>query len=352
MILFDCEKLRGMLSGFYAYTYELGRALLAESAVRTEPLGVYIPRQCEHLLPLDGVPRRYWHHLDKHFQPLGRDVRLFHASSQLTRYTPRSWRVPVLTTVHDLNFLHMTPDCGHLEGLERRTDRAVRNATHIVTVSDFSARDIISHYGIDPSRVTRIYNGVSRYAGPLQRPAGLPDRPFLLFLGRVTETKNVHVLPALLAGNDYTLVMAGPMDKIPVERDRVLEEAHRWGVGDRIVFLGPVQAAEKHYLYRHCEAFLFPSLCEGFGLPALEALQYGKPVFLSRRTSLPEIGGDCAFYFNDEFDPEGMRKEFSDGMAAFARGELSQEAIEAHIARFDWRQAAREYYDLYERLLR
>ena len=52
------------------------------------------------------------------------------------------------------------------------------------------------------------------------------------------------------------------------------------------------------------------SLAEGFGLPVIEAMTYGKPVFLSRRTSLPEIGGDKAFYFNDEFDPDGMKEKF------------------------------------------
>ena len=349
MILFDCEKLRNPFNGFHTYTLHLAEALLSESARREEKLGLYIPRAQSSLFPA-GTPMRYWHHLDKYWMWLRRDVRIFHASTQLTRYTPRSWRLPVLSTVHDLNFLHLDFPEKVREGLRRRTEEAIRNATHIAAISQYARNDILARYDVPEEKITVIYNGASPYRGPVLAPETPPGRPFLLYLGRVTDSKNIHVLPAILQDNDYDLIVAGPTDRIDREGPLIRKEAARWGVSDRVHFTGALDDAHKAWYLSHCEAFLFPSLAEGFGLPVLEALHYGKPVFSSGRSSLPEVGGDCVFYFNAEFDPEGMQREFAAGMEAFRNGAVPPEKIAAHLSRFTWENAARRYYDLYESL--
>ena len=80
-------------------------------------------------------------------------------------------------------------------------------------------------------------------------------------------------------------------------------------------------------------------------------MQYGIPTFISDRTSLPEIGGDCAFYFNHEFDPDGMRQEFEEGMSDFRSGVITPEAMKRRAALFNWETAAKKYYDIYESIL-
>src|SRR5207344_2364333 len=93
-----------------------------------------------------------------------------------------------------------------------------------------------------------------------------------------------------------------------------------------------VSDARKSWLYAHCKAFLFPSLTEGFGLPPLEAMHFGKPVFLSKLTSLPEVGGDAAAYF-DDFEPLSMRHGIESAMPALL---ARSEEIRRHAAGFNW----------------
>jgi glycosyltransferase involved in cell wall biosynthesis len=110
-----------------------------------------------------------------------------------------------------------------------------------------------------------------------------------------------------------------------------------------------VSDAQKAWAYAHCAGFLFPSLTEGFGLPPVEAMHFGKPVFLSRLTSLPEVGGPAAEYF-DNFTPLAMRAVVQRGLDHAAQPGRS-EFIRAHAARFNWDHAVDAYLALYRRLL-
>ncbi len=126
--------------------------------------------------------------------------------------------------------------------------------------------------------------------------------------------KNFHVLPALLVGNDHELIISGV--ETPY-KSKIMEEAEKFGVTDRVKITGTISEEDKAWYYKNCTAFVFPSIAEGFGLPVIEAMHFGKPVFLSTHTSLPEIGGDAAFYF-PTFEPADMQATFANGMAEFA----------------------------------
>ena len=93
---------------------------------------------------------------------------------------------------------------------------------------------------------------------------------------------------------------------------RILEE----GLSDRFFLVGTIDEAHKIWYYQNAEAFIFPSLLEGFGLPVAEAMSMGLPLFISDKTSLPEIGGDDAYYFKN-FEAESMKDVFISGMKDF-----------------------------------
>jgi glycosyltransferase involved in cell wall biosynthesis len=120
------------------------------------------------------------------------------------------------------------------------------------------------------------------------------------------------------------------------------------GIADRVHFLGIITEKQKLWAYQNCKAFVFPSLSEGFGLPVVEAMSVGKPIFLSNLTSLPEIGGDDAYYFND-FSPENMVKTFQEGMADFEKNPQKSERLRQRAAKFTWKKAAEAYWELYLR---
>ena len=114
---------------------------------------------------------------------------------------------------------------------------------------------------------------------------------------------------------------------------------------------GTVTENDKIYLYRNCSGFLFPSLVEGFGLPVIEAMRFGKPVFISDKTSLPEIGGELAFYWND-FNPDYMADIFISKMNAYKNNieDMKNKLIE-YSNRYDWKKSIKKYQELYLEIL-
>jgi glycosyltransferase involved in cell wall biosynthesis len=223
----------------------------------------------------------------------------------------------------------------------------IDRADYIVCVSQFTLSTVTSHLRLGNRPVQVIYNGcdVSEFPA-FDHPRFRPARPFIFSLGTVLPKKNFHVLPGLLGGNDHELVIAGILD--PDYEKIIRAEARRHGVQDRVHLTGPISEEEKSWYFRNCLAFAFPSLAEGFGFPVVEAMHYGKPVFLSDHASLPEIGGSEAYYFTD-FDPAAMREVFARGMADYqAQGRAEQ--LRQRALRYSWDRAAQDYLHIYRKL--
>ncbi len=155
----------------------------------------------------------------------------------------------------------------------------------------------------------------------------------------------IHLLGQL---PQYRLIIAGN-DRTPYAA-HIRRYAAEAGVAERVVLPGIVNDATRYWLYKNCTAFLFPSLTEGFGLPVIEAMQFGKPVFLSAATSLPEIAGPMAFYFRS-FEPEPMVRVFCEGMAAYAAAASYPARLTARARQFSWDKAAAEYLAQYREVL-
>ena len=111
-----------------------------------------------------------------------------------------------------------------------------------------------------------------------------------------------------------------------------------------------VTEEEKAYLYASCRAFLYPSLCEGFGLPPIEAMKFGKPVFLSALTSLPEVGGEHAFYWN-ELSPETMAEKIKEMLPVFYNHPDYALQMRQNAERFNWNNCVNQYIQYYLEIL-
>ena len=263
----------------------------------------------------------------------------------------------LILTIYDLNFLERTDysapkKARKLARLQRKIDRAAM----LTAGSAYTASVVREHLNIPESLPFKVvYTGVA--VSPANAPEQLPvhsplssltDLPFFLFVGVIHPKKNVHtLLPLLEAFPDYRLVLAGP-DRHPYAQ-HIREQAQKLGVADRLLMPGAVDEPTKLWLYAHCEVFLFPSLSEGFGLPVAEAMTFGKPVFISNLTSLPEVGGKEAYYF-ENFEPESMAKTLHDGLHDFGQNALRQERLRKRAAGFSWPSVAGEYWKLYREL--
>lgn len=348
MILFDCERLKHSHTGLYHFCEQLGTALqrhLKDTSSHKE-LGFYVPTR---LIGKWGNDCKYLSVNPLHkifFSPT--NIELWHSAYQLSHYMPK--KVPILQTVHDLNYLYEPLS---RKQKQRRIDIIKRNigkTSRIVTISQATKKELLTHFDVGDTPIQVIYNGCNIYQGPIIEPKTKPNRPFLFSVSIILPKKNLQVLPCLLQGNDYELILAGINNDAGYVRD-IYNEAKKWGVSDRVHLIGAIPEAEKHWYLRNCTAFLFPSIAEGFGLPVIEAMQYGKPVFLSQHTCLPEIGGDYAYYFNYEFDRYSMQNEFLKGMEDFNQGGKKAEDIKTHAQTFSWEKAAAEYWNLYEEML-
>ncbi len=256
----------------------------------------------------------------------------------------------VVLTIQDLNYLH---DSRKSEAKKQRfksqLQAKINRADYLVFISAYTQRDVQAHFelGDTPQRV--IPNGCNLADVPADLPYPLlaTGRPFLFTIGTIAEKKNFHVLPSLLVGNDRLLIIAGITQQAHY-LEKIKQEAHDLGVSDRMIFAGAVSEEDKMALYLHCEAFVFPSLAEGFGLPVVEAMHLGKPVFLSQFTSLPEVGGPEAYYFTD-FEGDSMRETLTKGLQDYQKKDKKQ-AIQAWSKQFDWSVAAASYMEVYAKL--
>jgi glycosyltransferase involved in cell wall biosynthesis len=163
------------------------------------------------------------------------------------------------------------------------------------------------------------------------------------------KKKNFHALIPLMKHNrELELVIAGRPDDRDYISDLLLK-AKNEGVSDKVHFIGQVSESEKSWYYHNCEAFVFPSEAEGFGLPVVEAMSIGKPVFASPYSVLPEIGQESAFYFMD-FSGEKMQECFIKGMNKYHSESMAQSIIDRSND-FSWDKAAGEYLKLYRQLI-
>jgi glycosyltransferase involved in cell wall biosynthesis len=178
----------------------------------------------------------------------------------------------------------------------------------------------------------------------VQQPVpDLAGRRFFLHVSRMAPSKNVGTIVALArAWPERTFVLAGPA----WGHSKWLHDELSGTMPNVHVLLG-VDDSVKAWLLENCEAFLFPSLAEGFGLPPLEAMQFGTPVFLSDRTCLPEVGGTHAAYFRD-FSAAAMRKVIE---AELPRLQANREAARTWAQTFTWDRCVAGYVDLYTGLL-
>lgn len=339
-------------SGLYHYCQNLGVHINRLLEAEHQPLmQMYLPPRRKVIFdpePYHLVEER-WHKL---FRPFLKDCRVWHAPFQSGRILPDKKRYPnlkVVLTVHDLNVLHE----GKPEDLQQKslahTQSLIDQSDAIVCISEFTKSDVLAHCRVGDKPVYVIYNGLNKAPEQVGEPTGYrPAGEFLLGIGYQNKKKNFHVLLPLLQSNpDLELLLAGHHDD-PVYVDQMRQSAQTMGVSERLHLLGTVSEADKAWYLKHCKALLHPSLAEGFGLPVIEAMQFGKPVFLSTATSLPEIGGDAAFYFPN-FDAEAVQETFRQGMNSYDTSRA--EAIIHNAARFTWEESARQYLAVYRSLM-
>lgn len=205
-------------------------------------------------------------------------------------------------TLYDLTY-EVMPHLFPKHDLADQKALSARHAHGIIAISESTRRDGIERLGLNPNKVKTIYLGSSlpRLEGDIPKPF---DFPYLLYVGQRVAHKNFGLIAEALtrlkgSARDAHLVCFGGTQFTPAEAEALKkagwENRIHWLTGDDDVLIR---------LYRHALALVYPSFYEGFGLPVLEAMSQGCPVLISNSSSLPEVGGMAARYFDPRSSEE------------------------------------------------
>lgn len=273
-------------------------------------------------------------------------------------HAPKMRKARIVMTVHDLRLYRYPETYSFLryQFLKRAVKESIDRVDQIIAISQFTKDEIIDTCGVSPDKVTVIPEAINRsffnadvikdYSLP-QEYAYLKDCRFLFCLSQIEPRKNharlikaFSAIKAMGGFDDLRLVLAGrkllnarPVLKLIAETPDV-------------VYLDYVPTEMMLWLYRNASLFVYPSYYEGFGFPPLEAASLGTVSAVGNLSSVPEVCGDCAFYF-DPYDVSDMSKVIA---AALKDESLIQEKkarLESQLNKFSWEKNAIETIKVY-----
>jgi len=272
---------------------------------------------------------------------------------------PRARGIALVQTLHDMQHREHPEYFSRTELQFRRLgyDAGARSADRVVTVSAHAREQIVEHLGIEPGRIDVIAHGLdhARFtAGPVEadaellRPLHLPQR-YVLYPANLWPHKNHERLIDALALTEHRethLVLTGQGYG---RLEALLERARAGGVADRVHHLGHVPGALIAPLYRAAAGLVFPSLFEGFGIPAIEAMACGCPVAASDRSALPEVVAGAGLVF-DATDPADIARAVDELVSADPTPLVA--AGLARASQFTWERCATEHLASYRTAVR
>ena len=349
-VVIDIYSAKNRNVGVGEYSFRLGESLAKRAETFSKEdvrLQFLVPKELKGCFG-DGVDYIAVNKLNRYFyRYLYIGCSLFHAVHQFAFVRFMLGAKRSLLTLHDVNFMYEKQGAKLLK-YKKKIGRRINFYDEIVYISKFVEQDVMRVYPENnvPSNV--IYNGVADTSQNYKCDEVLPfDDGFLLHLSSLQPKKNPELLIRMMQYlPSERLVIVGNWSSAYGEYLRgVIKELDL----KNVVAMQHVSDSVKATLYKKCKAFLFPSLCEGFGLPPIEAMHFGKPVFLSTLTSLPEVGGELAYYWA-ELEPKAMAESFEKGIAHW-QSAGSVPDVKAWASKFSWDACADAYMQLYLRLL-
>lgn len=370
-VALELQPCCGKRSGIGTYTYEIAKRLkdqdglefcgnLFNFAGRNDNSaalqGIEMPINESRVFPY-GVYRRVWNYLPISYQdlfPQKVDLSIF-----FNYIVPPRISGKIITAIYDMTYLRYpeTMNETNLHRIKSGIEYSVKRSDHIITISEFSKREICTLLNVPEEKVSIVYSA------PAQFELGAKwetitekfhiSKPYILYVGTIEPRKN---LVRLIQAFDYLkrrhhiahqLVLAGGKGWQNEEIYQIAEEVQ---AREDIIFTGYISAEEKSALYQYASVFAFPSLYEGFGMPPLEAMHFDCPVVCSNAASLPEVVGDAARLVDplDEVNiAEGIWHVLSDKEYA---ADLVQKG---HVqkAKFSWDTSAQKLTEICKKVL-
>ena len=259
----------------------------------------------------------------------------------------KPFTITYLDMIHE-KFVGQFPELGFDRTLMENKRMLIHEADRVIAISQATKDDMVDHYGVNADKVEVIHLGSSFDVAQID-PVRMINKPYILYVGSRDYYKNfqfcLESISPILRKYDISLVCGGggqfsTLEVEFIEKLQLKELVQNFAIND--IILGN--------LYRYSEAFIFPSLYEGFGIPVLEAFSCGAPCLLSNGGSLPEVGGDAAIYF-DPADSDSIKTAVE---LILGNHNLKQELIkkgEERLLEFSWRKTYDKTLKFYRSIL-
>ena len=229
--------------------------------------------------------------------------------------------------------------------------RVAKKSSAVITYSQFVKDDIVKFAKINQEKIFVINLAADKISVPAEPIKNLSGKQFLVYVGQSMSHKNLERLIQAFGfiqaqHHDLVLVLAGKKD---ANYRRLEKHVEKKGITN-VLFTDFVSEGQLRWLYENCEAYVFPSLSEGFGLPGLEAMLHGAPVISSSATCLPEIYGEAAQYF-DPLNVQSMANAINTVLInRFLRTELIAKGKD-QVAKYSWERTAEQTLGVYAKLI-
>ncbi len=257
----------------------------------------------------------------------------------------------IILTLHDLRILAVKHGKSGA-AYKNRLQKIVDSSAGLTAISEFTRAGMRENFDIPPIPFEVIRNGIAAPERADVKPLAKVDTPYLLALGLFEEKKRFHLLVEMMQYlPEFNLLLVGFNDN--AYGARVKQLANDLRLQQQIHFLGTVDENRKWQLYANSLGLVFPGELEGFGLPVLEAMAMGKPVYLSCDGALPETGGELANYFS-VLKPRDMAGQIRTSIQVDQRlptQKLSAKNREDYARSFTWQKAAEQYVNFYRSIL-
>lgn len=343
--------------GVSVYTYELLK-YFHEEASKDRQFVIYLKDKPRSDLPAETEYFRYkvvpgpflWSRI---FFPLAllidKKPDVFFAPAH---YLPPFVPCSSVVTIHDLAYEYFPNEFlkKDLYKLKNWTKSAVQKAKKVIAVSDNTKKDIVKFYNVPENKIKIIYNGfskkVTKTAANEIRANNLDEllqSNYFLYVGTIQPRKNIKALieafnSFIKEKPEFNLIIVGKKGWL---YDEIFETVKKLQLEKKVIFTGYLLDGDVATLYKNAQAFILPSLYEGFGIPVLEAMSYDCPVLTSRVSSLPEVGGSACLYF-DPNDTIDMKNKMIEIIADKNKRKDLIERGRQRIKQFSWEKCAQD----------
>ncbi len=284
-------------------------------------------------------------------------VNLYHGLSGEIPSGLKRKSIPTIVTVHDLIFFSHPHYYSFFDRIiySLKSKHAAKNADKIIAISEQTKRDVIKYLKAEDSKIEVVYQGCNKAfkqeynqaeKDVVQKKYGLPKQ-YILNVGTLQERKNALLIVKAIKGTDYNLVLVGGEKKYAQKIHSYIKENN---LNNQVSFLKNVSANELAIVYQMATIFCYPSLCEGFGIPIIEALFSKTPVITSQGNCFPEAGGPNSIYI-DPTSEKSLREAFKSLYHNESERKRIADLGYIFVQRFSDEEVAKNLFQVYKSML-